>query len=142
MFEVSKWVMWAHFRHLCSKSFSWCKKLFNPLSFDPCNCFLKIWESTRTPNSESGSSLGSVRVHSLTLSYTPESMRRDSRVSLLAHNLASPCLSRPRLGLQHNTHAKPLGCHKNTLGSISWNVEGNCIALPKPTSKIIPCLRY
>jgi len=37
---------------------------------------------------------GSVRVHPLTLSYTPESMRCDSQASFLACNLASPCLGR------------------------------------------------
>ncbi len=41
-------------------------------------------------NSQNGSSLGSVKVHSLTLSYTLGSMRCDSRASLLARNLASP----------------------------------------------------
>jgi hypothetical protein len=46
------------------------------------------WDS----NSQNGSSLGSVRVHSLTLSYTLRSMRCDSWASLLAHALASPCL--------------------------------------------------
>jgi hypothetical protein len=45
---MSKWVMQAHFRHLSSKSFQWYKELLNPLSFGPCNHFLKIWESTRT----------------------------------------------------------------------------------------------
>jgi len=30
------------------RTFQWYKELFNPLSFDPCNHFLKIWESTRT----------------------------------------------------------------------------------------------
>jgi len=39
------------------------------------------WDS----NSQGESSLGSVRVHSLTLSFTPE-------LPLLAHNLASPYL--------------------------------------------------
>ncbi len=35
-----------HFRHLRSKSFSNDKKeLFNPMSFDPYNYPLKIWES-------------------------------------------------------------------------------------------------
>jgi hypothetical protein len=33
-----------------------------------------------------------VRVHSLALSYTPKNMRCDSRASLLACTLASPCL--------------------------------------------------
>jgi hypothetical protein len=32
---------------------------------------LKIQKSTGTPNSQNGSSLGSVRVHSLTLPFTP-----------------------------------------------------------------------
>jgi hypothetical protein len=37
---------------------------------------------------------GSVWVHSLTLSYTPESMKYDSWASLLAHTSASFCLGR------------------------------------------------
>jgi len=31
-----------------SINFEWYKKIFNPLSFDPCNYFLNIWEFTRT----------------------------------------------------------------------------------------------
>jgi hypothetical protein len=58
------------------------------MGFDPCNCFLKIQDS----NSQGGRSLGSVRVHSFTLSYTSGSMRCDSRAFLLARTLASPCL--------------------------------------------------
>ncbi len=54
-----------------SIAFQWYKELFNPLGFDPYNRSLKIWESTRTPNSQNGSSFGRVRVHSLTLSFTP-----------------------------------------------------------------------
>jgi hypothetical protein len=54
-----------------SIAFQWYKKNFNPLGFGLCNLPLKIWESTGTPNSQAGSSLGSVRVHSLTLSFTP-----------------------------------------------------------------------
>jgi len=42
-------------------------------------------------NSQNGSSLGSVRVHSFTFSYTLESMRCDFWASLLACTLASPC---------------------------------------------------
>jgi hypothetical protein len=45
-------------------------------------------------NSQNGSSLGSVRVHSVTLSYTPKSMKCDSRTSLLACTFASTCLGR------------------------------------------------
>jgi hypothetical protein len=43
-------------------------------------------------NSQSGSSLGSVKVHSLTLFCTPRSIKCDSRASLLARTFASPCL--------------------------------------------------
>jgi len=61
-----------------------------------------VWKSHLSPsrswecitNSQSGCSLGSVRVHSLPLSYTPKSMRCDSQASLLAHNLVSPFLGR------------------------------------------------
>jgi len=48
----------------------------------------------KVSNSQSGSSFGSVKVHSLTLSYTPKRMRCDSHASLLACTLASPCLGR------------------------------------------------
>ncbi len=37
------------------------------MSFDPYNCTLKIWELFWDSNSQHGSSLGSVRVHALTL---------------------------------------------------------------------------
>jgi hypothetical protein len=59
---------------------------------DPCNCSLKILESIWDSNSHNGSSLGSVRVHSVTLFCTLGNMRYDFRASLLACNLANPCL--------------------------------------------------
>jgi len=45
-------------------------------------------------HSQSGSSFGSVEVHSLKLSHTPRSMNCDSRLSHLAHTFTSPCLGR------------------------------------------------
>ncbi len=75
-------------------TFQWYKEVLKPLSFGLWNRALKIRESTRTPNSQSGSSLESVRVYYLTFSYTPRSMRHDSRASFLARNLATPCLGR------------------------------------------------
>jgi hypothetical protein len=60
------------------RSFQWYEELINSLSFDPCNFPLKIWESRWTPISQSGSCLGSVKVHSLTLSYIPGSMWCDA----------------------------------------------------------------
>ncbi len=64
------------------------------MGFDPYNRVLKIREPIWDSNSQHGSSLGSVKVHSLTLFGTPKSMWYDSRVFLLARNLATLCLSR------------------------------------------------
>jgi hypothetical protein len=71
-----------------SRAFQWYNELLNPMSFDPYNLSLKI----RGSNSQNGNPLGSVWVHSLTLSYTPGSMKCDSWASHLAHTFASPCL--------------------------------------------------
>ncbi len=73
-------------------AFQWYKELFNPLGFDPCNRSLKIRESTETPNSQSESSLGSVRFIPSHFPSLPG--------FLLARNLASPCFDhKPKLGL-------------------------------------------
>jgi len=61
------------------------------MGFDPYNCFLKIQESIGALIAKMGS-LGSVTVHSLTLSCTPKSMKCDSQASLLAHTFINPCL--------------------------------------------------
>jgi hypothetical protein len=47
------------------------KSFFKARSFDPCNRALKIRESFRDSNSQHGSSLGSVKVRSLTLFVLP-----------------------------------------------------------------------
>jgi hypothetical protein len=52
------------------------------------------------------SSFGSVRVHSLTLCYTPGSMKCASRSSLLAYTLVSPCFGRELTKVATGT----LGC--------------------------------
>ncbi len=31
------------------RDFQWCKELFNPMRFDPCNRLLKIWKSVEIP---------------------------------------------------------------------------------------------
>jgi hypothetical protein len=62
------------------------------MSFDPYNCFQKIWESIGTPTLKVGAHLGVVWVHSLTPFYTPGSMKCDSQASLLARTFASPYL--------------------------------------------------
>ncbi len=50
-----------------SIAFQWYKELFKLMGFDPYNCVLNVRESDWDFNSYNGSSLGSVRVHSLTL---------------------------------------------------------------------------
>jgi hypothetical protein len=40
------------------KDFQWYKECFNPMSFDPCDRFLKIWESIGTPTPNVGVPLG------------------------------------------------------------------------------------
>jgi hypothetical protein len=40
------------------RAFQRYKELFNPLGFDPCNFFLKIWESIGTPTPKVGAPLG------------------------------------------------------------------------------------
>ncbi len=63
------------------------------MGFDPLQLLSKNSEVHRSSNSQNGSSLGSVSVHSFTLSYIPGSMRCDSRASFLARTLANPYLN-------------------------------------------------
>jgi hypothetical protein len=87
-----------------SRAFHWYKELLMSRSFDPCNPALKIRESFRDYNSQHGSSLGSslgsVRVHSLTLfalpgacNVTPGSTIRPATLQPLA------LVASPKLGL-------------------------------------------
>jgi hypothetical protein len=69
-----------------SIAFQWYKFFFNPLSWR-LQLLSKHSGVHRDSNSQGGSSLGSVRVHSLTLSFTP-------RLPLLARNLVSPYFGR------------------------------------------------
>jgi hypothetical protein len=81
----------------------WYNERFNLLSFNPCNCFMKIQKSIWDFNSQDESSFGSVRVHSLTFFCTPGSMRCDSWASFLACTFTSPCLSHePKARLWHS----------------------------------------
>jgi hypothetical protein len=70
--------------------FQWYKELFNPMGFHPWNHTLKIRDS----NSQIGSSLGRVKVHSLALSHILGSMKCDSWASFLARTFASPWFGR------------------------------------------------
>jgi hypothetical protein len=65
------------------KVFQWYNELFNPMNFDPWNLPMKIQDSMGTSIPKVGAHLGVWGVHSLTLSYTPKSMKCDSQTSLL-----------------------------------------------------------
>jgi hypothetical protein len=69
------------------RAFQKYKEIFNPMSFDPWNCPLKIWKSIGTPTPK-------VRVHLWVWGFIPISMKCDSRDLLLAHTFANLCLSR------------------------------------------------
>jgi hypothetical protein len=67
-----------------SIAFQWYKLLLKPLGFDPCNHSLNIWESIGTPPPKVEALLGVWR-------FIPHTFLH-SWASLLARNLASPCL--------------------------------------------------
>jgi hypothetical protein len=85
-----------------SIAFQWYKELFETTSFDPCNCALKIWESIWDSNSQHGNSLGSVRVHSLTLFALPKACDVTlGSLSWPATLQPLALVANPRLGLRH-----------------------------------------
>ncbi len=94
-FQSPNWSCEPILDNYISISFQWYKKIFNPLGFDLCNRSLKIQKSIGTPNSQSGSSLGSVRVHSLTFSFTPGLLSWPATLQALA------LVASPRLGLRY-----------------------------------------
>jgi hypothetical protein len=75
------------------RDFHWYKEILEPLSFDPCNRPLKIRKSTGTPIPQSGTPLGCEGSFSHTFSCSWEYVVW-LPASLLAHNLANPCLHR------------------------------------------------
>jgi hypothetical protein len=105
-----KWVMRAYFRHLRFKSFPIIQRTSRAIEFWPLQSLFEVSGVHRDSISQSGSCLGSVRVHSLTLSNIPGSMWCDSRASsclnsrasFLARTLAIPftLVASPKLGLR------------------------------------------
>jgi len=64
------------------------------MSFNPCNCSLKIWKLIVTPIPKVEARLGVCGGSFLHTSYTPENMKCDSWASVLARTFASPCFGR------------------------------------------------
>jgi hypothetical protein len=76
-----------------SIAFQWYKGSLNPLSFNPCNHSLKIWESTEIPTPKMGAHLG-VWVFILTFSHTLGLPSWPTPLQALAF------VASPRLGLR------------------------------------------
>jgi hypothetical protein len=77
-----------------SRAFHWYKERHKPLRFDPLKLVSEVSGLHRDSISQSESCLGSVRVHSFTLSYTPGSPWCDSWASLWPAPLQPLCLGR------------------------------------------------
>jgi hypothetical protein len=74
------------------RAFQWYKEGFNLMSFDPCDCSLKIKESIGTPTPKVGAHLGMwgfIPSHSPTL---PGAWDVTHELLFLARTFASPCL--------------------------------------------------
>jgi hypothetical protein len=75
------------------RAFQWYKEFFNPISFDPYNCPLKIWESIKTPTPKVGTHLGVWGFIPSTFLHSHEH-EMWFLGSLLACTFANPCLGR------------------------------------------------
>jgi hypothetical protein len=64
------------------------------MNFDPLKLFFQNSEIRRDSNSQSGSPLKSMWVHSFTFSYTLENIKCDSQASLSTFTFASLCFGR------------------------------------------------
>jgi hypothetical protein len=71
------------------------KQSYSLVAFDPCNCFLKIWKSTRTPTPKMGVHLG-VWVFIVTLCHTLGSLSWPTLLQTFALVVI------PKLGLRHS----------------------------------------
>ncbi len=89
-FKYSNGTCEANLNIYVLRTFQWYKEIFNPKIFDPLQSFSENSKVHWDFNSQSGSPLGSVWVHSLTPSYTLGSMKCDSRASHLTCTFASP----------------------------------------------------
>ncbi len=85
------------------RTFQWYKEPFNPMGFDSCNCFLKIWKSIWTSTPKVGAHLGVrefIPSHSPTLSGIWNVIPRFH--SWLAPSQAFALVVSPKLVLPHD----------------------------------------
>jgi hypothetical protein len=137
--------MWTHFKDLNFDIFPMVLKKIQSNEFWPLKLFFKNLEVHQDSNSQSESPLrsvwvhsltlsyipesmkcesplGSVWVHSLTLSYIPGSMKCDSRASLSTRTFAIPCLNhKPKARVM--TKTLHLTFTIWTLTLVVWNIS-------------------
>jgi hypothetical protein len=117
MFQMFKWAIRSHFKHLSSKSFLMIKRTSQSIEFWPLKLLFEILRVHRDSISQSKSCLGSVRVHSLTLSYTFGSMWCDSWAFSWPTPLQPLCFGRePKARVMTPMHPKATTFH--TKGSV------------------------
>jgi hypothetical protein len=98
--------------------FQWYKKNLWTNGFWPLQFPFEDLEVHWNSNSQNKSSLGSVKIHSLTFFCTPGSTRCDSQASLLVHHLANPCLGhepKARVATQNGSSFGSVKVHSLTL---------------------------
>jgi hypothetical protein len=122
-----------------SINFQWYKRLFKVMGFDCYNCTLKIRESIWDSNSQHGSSLGSVRVHSLTLFAllgTCDATLGSFSWPVTLHPLA--VVASPRLRLRHLGSVNSyLGKFPNFNFFFFWWVESGSLTTKKELWHVI-----
>jgi hypothetical protein len=116
-----------------SRSFQWYNERLNPMSFDPCNCFLKLRESIETPTPKVGVPLGVwgfIPSHSFALPWawnvTPEILSWPALLQALA------LVAGPRLRLRHKTRCKEWKTKKYLEMQKMFNFYGPWGLDPKP----------
>jgi hypothetical protein len=95
VFQMFKWAMWAHFRHLSFNRFPMIQKIPRSNGFWPLQLHFEDLEVYRDSNSQHENSLGSVKVRSLTLF----ALARACDVTLGSFSWPAT-LQPPRLGCQ------------------------------------------
>jgi hypothetical protein len=115
---------WEPILHIyVSRTFQWYKEIFNPLSFDPYNRPLKMWESMRilAPKMETPLGVwGFIPSHSLTLlgacGVTPMLPSWSATLQAIA------LVASPKLGLQqHSTIGRGFWCAYYNATQYHWH---------------------
>jgi len=121
-FKYSNWSYEPILDIYIQRDFQWYKKIIDSLSFDLCNCFLKVWKSIGTPTPKVKAPLeawGFIHSHFSTL---PGACNVIPRLpSWLATLQALALVASPRLGLQQCI-SKPYNFDNKNYDERLWQV--------------------